>query len=124
MIYPQLRPWSYGYTFLHQNGVDDKAFDDMKKNDELKKRIFAPQVHLDLLRDMLSEERIIKGVPFEERRIDNFRKQLLSPRDSGGRYFLSCNTGPKGSGKTVQLVQCMKVAAENGFLVFGVDFNA
>eukprot|EP00759_Apiculatamorpha_spiralis_P008445 PhF_6_TR15448/c1_g1_i2/m.23990 len=92
---------------------------------EIEKRIFT--FDYDILRGMMAtapEDRLIQGVPFKERPLNDFKSNLASPQKTGSRYDLCYNTGPAGSGKTTQLAQCMKVAAEMNFIVFGIDFNA
>eukprot|EP00759_Apiculatamorpha_spiralis_P008439 PhF_6_TR15448/c0_g1_i1/m.23983 len=121
------------YPSLPDNNFDAKNNDSslLQRNDdliprnEIEERIFMPNYKL--LRCMMApsyEDRLIGGVPFKERPLDAFKSHLESPEATGlFRYDLCYNTGPAGSGKTVQLVQCMKIAAEMNFIVFGIEFN-
>ena len=74
-----------------------------------------------------AEDRLIEGVPYIERRqaAKALAKHVNNPQNTGGRYSLPCNTGPKGSGKTrLQRQNMLQVARDFGLLAVEIEFNA
>ena len=74
-----------------------------------------------------AEDRLIEGVPYVERRqaAKALAEHINDPQNTGGRYSLPCNTGPKGLGKTVlQRQNMLQVARDFGFLAVEIEFNA
>ena len=73
-----------------------------------------------------AKDRLIEGVPYVVRRqgAAALAAHVDNPEKTGSRYSLPCNTGPKGSGKTVLLRQNMlQVARDFGFLAVEIEFN-
>ena len=73
-----------------------------------------------------AKDRLIKGVPYVVRRqgAAALAEYVNNPEKTGGRYSLPCNTGPKGSGKTVlQRQNMLQVARDFGFLAVEIEFN-
>ena len=73
-----------------------------------------------------AKDRLIKGVPYVVRRqgAAALAEYVNNPQDTGDRYSLPCNTGPKGSGKTVlQRQNMLQVARDFGFLAVEIEFN-
>ena len=71
-----------------------------------------------------AKNRLIKGVPYVVRKqgADTLAAQIQEPKDTSKR--LPCNTGPKGSGKTVlQRQNMLQVARDFGFLAVEIEFN-
>ena len=73
-----------------------------------------------------AKNQLIKGVPYVVRKqgANALAAQIEKPKDTSGRYSLLCNTGPKGSGKTVlQRQNMLQVARDFGFLAVEIEFN-
>ena len=73
-----------------------------------------------------AKDQLIEGVPYVVRKqgAEAFARHVNNPKNNAGRYSLPCNTGPKGSGKTVlQRQNMLQVARDSGFLAVEIDFN-
>ena len=73
-----------------------------------------------------AKNRLIHGVPYVVRRqgAKALAKHIEAPGFNGTRYDLPCNTGPRGSGKTVlQRQNMLQVARDFGFLAVEIEFN-
>ena len=73
-----------------------------------------------------AEDQLINGVPYVVRRqgAEALAKHIEYPDHNSVRFDLPCNTGPKGSGKTVlQCQNMLQVARDFGFLAVEIEFN-
>ena len=73
-----------------------------------------------------AKDQLIEGVPYVVRRqgTEALAEQVKDPLHNAHRYSLPCNTGPRGSGKTVlQRQNMLQVARDYGFLAVEIEFN-
>ena len=73
-----------------------------------------------------AKDQRIKGVPYVVRKqgAEAFAEHVKNPKNTGGRYSVPCNTGPRGSGKTMlQRQNMLQVARDSGFLAVEIEFN-